>query len=130
MYFGLKNVYFFDLRQLPQVDAQAEVLQRLVDEAGMPALVARHVAHQRAHVLVLHVLLDFAVEHAARELGRARAHQEFDELLAQARRQLAYLARKLFVAFEMVPVVVAAELGHQLVPVRRTEDRSIRSSAA
>ncbi len=85
MYLGLKNVYFFDLVSWAEVDAQAEVLQRLVDEAGVAAFVARHVAHQRAHVLVLHVLLDLAVQHAAGELGGARADQELDELLRAGR---------------------------------------------
>jgi hypothetical protein len=37
-------------RQEAQVDADAEVLQRLVDEAGVAGLVAAHVAEELAHV--------------------------------------------------------------------------------
>jgi hypothetical protein len=39
--------------QVAQVHAQAEVLQALVDEAGVARFVARHVAHQRLDVGVV-----------------------------------------------------------------------------
>ena len=41
-------MYFFALRQEAEVDADAEVLQRVVDEAGMARLVAAHEAEQLA----------------------------------------------------------------------------------
>ena len=68
MNFGRKKVYFFDLRQEAEIDADAEILQRVVDEAGVARLVAAHEAEQLADVGVLGAL-HLRVEHAARELG-------------------------------------------------------------
>jgi hypothetical protein len=53
MNFGLKKVYFLALGQEAEIDADAEVLQRFVDEAGVPRLVAAHQAEELAHVGVL-----------------------------------------------------------------------------
>ena len=48
MNFGLKKVYFFALRQEAEIDADAEILQRVVDEAGVARLVAAHEAEELA----------------------------------------------------------------------------------
>src|SRR4051794_21502211 len=54
-------------RQEAQIDADTEVLERVVDEAGMARLVAGHEGEQVADLRVLDPLLDLGVEHAARK---------------------------------------------------------------
>mmetsp|Transcript_20199 Transcript_20199/g.37340 ORF Transcript_20199/g.37340 Transcript_20199/m.37340 type:complete len:252 (+) Transcript_20199:232-987(+) len=58
------------LLELHQVHAQPEVLQRLVDEVGMPRFVPRQIAHQLLDVGVADVLGDLVVEHASGVLTR------------------------------------------------------------
>ncbi len=74
---------FLHLGQEPEIDADAVVLQDLVDEAGVARLVAAHIAEQFLNILVLDPLLDLGVEHAAGEFGSQRTDQEILELLAQ-----------------------------------------------
>jgi len=104
--------------QEPEIDAGAEVLECLVDEASMPGLVARHVTHEIAHVLVLGELaLGFAIQHATGELCRHGADQEVQEFLVQCRRQLAHFRIELGITLEMAAVNVEFELAHHLIPL-------------
>jgi hypothetical protein len=48
-------------REKAKVDADAEVLQPLIDESGVAALVARHISEQLLHVRVVDLLLQLRV---------------------------------------------------------------------
>ena len=71
----------------PQIDADPEILQRLIDESGMARFVSSHATHEVVHVGIAHPTLDLAVQDAARELGRHRADEKVEKLLVQVRRQ-------------------------------------------
>ena len=65
--------------QKAEIDAEPEILQRLVDEAGVPGLVAAHIAEDIADVGVGDALLDLGIEQATGELGGHRADEEVEE---------------------------------------------------
>ena len=109
-------MYFFTLRQEAQIDADAVILQDLVDEAGMAGLVAAHEAEQLLDILVLDPLLDLRIEHAAGEFRGQRAHQEILELLAQVRRQRFQIVLEFVGLDEMRLVVIGAQLLDHGVP--------------
>ena len=128
------------LRQEGEVHRDVEILERVVDEAGMPTLVARHQGEELAHVRVLDVLLELDIEHAAREFRRHRRDQEVLELLLEPFRQRGQVeVVPLVGALEVALVGVVAHLLDQRVPVlaqparRRSRpwphDRSCRSAA-
>jgi hypothetical protein len=81
-------------------------------------LVPAHVLEQVAHVGIVDPLADVGVEHAARELGRERTHQEVDELLAQRLVDLLERVDEGAVLLEVAAVVVGLQLGDQGVPFR------------
>src|SRR6185295_3364231 len=81
----------FGTREKAEIDTNTDLLQRLIDESGMPGFVAAHVSEELANVWILDALLDLGVENAARELGRQRTHKKIDELLLQVLRQLSKL---------------------------------------
>ena len=109
-------MYFFTLRQKAQIDADAVILQDLVDEAGMAGLVAAHEAEQLLDILVLDPLLDLRIEHAAGEFGGERADQEILEFLAQLGRQRFQIVLEFVGLDEMRLVVIGAQLPDDRVP--------------
>src|SRR5450432_3657678 len=66
-------------RQEAEIDADTVILEDFIDEAGMPRLVATHVAEELVDILVLDAFLDFRIEHAARKLGGERTDEEILE---------------------------------------------------
>jgi len=73
------------LRQKAQVEREVEVTHRLVEEPGVPRLVARH---QREHlrdrgVALLQPAAELLVEEEAGELSGARPLEELDKDLAR-----------------------------------------------
>ena len=118
MNFGRKNVYFLILVKKPEIDADAEILQRIVDETGVTGLVAAHEGEEVAHVFVLGALLHFGVEHAARKFGRDRADEKVAELLVEVRRQIREVGVEFLSSNEVLFVWIGAHLRDQRVPLR------------
>ena len=83
----LEVVVLLRLGQEAEVDADPDVLQRVVDEAGVPGLVARHDGEDVLHVRVGHPLADFGIKYAAGEFGGDGADEELHQLLLQRLRQ-------------------------------------------
>ena len=54
--------------EISQINTQTEVLERLVDKAGVTGFVPRHVSHQLLDVWVLNVLENLVVQNTTREL--------------------------------------------------------------
>ena len=115
--FRLEVSVLFLAREKAEIHADAKILQAVVDEAGMPRLVARHGAEQPPDVGVGDALLDLSVEHAAGELGGDRADQEVEELALQAGRHGGEIGIETLVAHEMAGIEVGVELGQQAVPL-------------
>ena len=104
------------LRQKAQIDADAVILQDLIDEAGVAGLVAAHEAEQFLDILVLDPLLDLRIEHAAGEFGGERADQEILELLAQLGRQRFQIVLEFVGLDEMRLVVIGAQFPDDRIP--------------
>ena len=98
----LEERVLLGLGQEAEINADAEIFQAVVDEAGVAGLVAAHVFEQLDDVGVFAALSHLGVEHAAGEFSRQRADQEVDEFFAQAFRKLGQ--------FECVPGLGAAEV--------------------
>lgn len=109
---------FLGLGQEAQIHRHARLAQGVVDEAGVPRLVARHVAEQFADVGIVAAALHFLVAHAAREFRGAGRHQEVDEFGPQAGVHACPIDMvPILVLLEMALVRVGFHPGQQLVPV-------------
>ena len=107
---------FLGLGQEAEIDADAHVLEAVVDEAGVAGLVAGHEGEQVMDVAGCDALLDLGIEHAAGELGGDGADQEFEQLFAQRRVHVGEVDVELLVADEVALVGVGAQFGDQAVP--------------
>ena len=65
--FGLEEGVSLGAFELPQIDAQIKVFERLVDETSMARLISCHVRHQLLDIRVIDVLANFVVQNAARK---------------------------------------------------------------
>ena len=114
----LEVVILLRLGQEAEVHADIHVLQRVVDEPGMPRFIPRHHAEQILHVRVGDALLDLGIKHAAGELGRHAADEEFQELLLQRLGQGAQVEGVEFRrADEVAAIRIRVELRHQRIPL-------------
>jgi hypothetical protein len=102
--------------QKAEIHANTEIFQRFVDKAGVPRLVASHVAHDLLHLGIGRAPFDLVVEHAAGKFSGDGTDHELKEFLLKRRRQLFDLGLKRLVLTKMRVVLVALEFRHQFVP--------------
>ena len=117
----LEVMVLLGLGQETEVDPDPGILERLVDEAGMAALVAGEQLEELLHVGVRGAAGHLGIEDAARELRGQRAHQKVDELGAQGGFELldhpGKAGRIAGIALEVALVGVAHHLGDHGVPL-------------
>ena len=109
---------FLDLGEEAEVDADPEILQRVVDEAGVPRFVATYEPEQIADVGILGAFAHFGVEHASGEFGGDGTDQKVPELLVEIRGKPGNIRVEFLVADEMTLVRVGAQFLDQQVPLR------------
>ena len=116
--FGPEVGVFLLLGQKTQVHAQPCFPQRIVNEARVPRLVARHQLEKLRYVFVRAAPLHLFIQHAARKLSRAGRDQEIDELFLElGLHPLPIDVIPVFILLEMPPIRVCFHLGDQGIPV-------------
>jgi hypothetical protein len=101
----------------PEIDPDAEVLERVIDEAGVPRFVPGHEGKELTDVRIVGSLLHLRVEHATGEFRSHRTHEKIDEFLAQRLRQALDVHPEIVRPDEVPFVGVAAHFRNQLVPL-------------
>jgi hypothetical protein len=126
---GVHVLQPFDLRQLGKIEAPAHLPHHVVEERGMPGLIARHALVDRGQRRVFQVLVDFAIKEATRELPDRRAVEELVELAPE--RIVVDVERVVFPA-EMRAVPIRLKVAAQVFELRaqpldreRVEDADI-----